>query len=105
MSAQLSFADQRRLEIARALALNPNLLLLDEPTPGMTAHEIKQLKDLILKLRDKGVTMFLIEHNMKLVMDISDWVAVMNFGRKLVEGKPRDVAVNPEVVKAYLGSE
>ena len=105
MSLELSFADQRRLEIARALALNPSLLLLDEPTPGMTAHEIKQLKDLILKLRDAGVTMFFIEHNMKLVMDISDWVAVVNFGRNLVEGKPRDVANNPEVIKAYLGSE
>jgi ABC-type branched-subunit amino acid transport system ATPase component len=105
MSSQLSFADQRRLGIARALALKPSMLLLDEPTPGMVAIEMLELKDLILKLRDEGITVFLIEHNMDLVMDISDYVAVLNFGQNLAEGKPEDLVSNPDVIKAYLGSE
>jgi branched-chain amino acid transport system ATP-binding protein len=100
----LSYGDQRRLEIARALATDPTILLLDEPAAGMNPQEKKQLIGLIRRIQEKGVTIILIEHDMGLVMNISDHIVVMNFGQKICEGTPEVVRENPEVIKAYLGA-
>lgn len=93
----------RKLEIARALALNPKLLLLDESFSGLRNEEIKQIEDLVLSIRDRGISILLIEHNMKVAMKLSDRIVVLDHGRKLAEGKPEEIIHNPLVIEAYLG--
>lgn len=101
----LPYGAQRRLEIARALATEPVLLLLDEPAAGMNPQETLSLNQLIKAIRKDGVSILLIEHDMKLVMSLSDHIFVMDYGRKIAEGTPEEVRHNPEVIKAYLGEE
>jgi branched-chain amino acid transport system ATP-binding protein len=103
LAANLSFGEQRRLELARALATRPKLLLLDEPAAGMNHEEIGQLRSRILQLRERGITILLVEHVMELVMGVTDRIAVLNFGQKIAEGTPAEVRNHPAVKKAYLG--
>jgi branched-chain amino acid transport system ATP-binding protein len=105
MSLNLSYGDQRRVEIARALASDPKLLLLDEPTAGMNPEESARLTAFMRKLRDeRGLTILLIEHDMKVVMGVSEQITVLDHGEKIAEGSPQDVRHNERVVEAYLGS-
>jgi branched-chain amino acid transport system ATP-binding protein len=103
LARNLPYGMQRRLEIARALASEPMLLLLDEPAAGTNPQEKTELGDLIHQIRDRGVTIFLIEHDMKVVMGISDTVSVLDYGRLIAQGPPQEVRANPQVVEAYLG--
>jgi len=105
LAANLAFGEQRRLELARAMAAKPKLLLLDEPAAGMNSEEIAQLRERILKLRERGVTILLVEHVMELVMGVTDRIAVLNFGQKIAEGTPAEIQAHPAVRKAYLGGD
>ncbi len=102
-ASSLPYGLQKRLEIARALATKPKLLLLDEPSAGMNPSETTELMEIIRGLNSKGLTIVLIEHDMNLVMNLSDHVVVLNYGNKIAEGRPEEIKNNPEVVEAYLG--
>ncbi|MFN8390625.1 MAG: ABC transporter ATP-binding protein [Bdellovibrionota bacterium] len=99
----LPYGHQRRLEIARALASGPTLLLLDEPAAGMNPSESVDLMELINKIKSKGITVLLIEHHMRVVMGISDRIAVLDYGNKIAEGTPEEIRANEKVISAYLG--
>jgi len=104
-ASNLPFGRQRLLEIARALATEPSLLLLDEPAAGLYIYETREMADLVLKIRGWGITVLLVEHDMSLVMDISDEIVVLNYGRKVAEGEPEAIQRDPEVIRIYLGGD
>jgi branched-chain amino acid transport system ATP-binding protein len=103
IASHLPYGEQRLLEIGIALAAGPKLLLLDEPSAGLNDTETQEMKHLIGRMRDRGITILLVEHDMKLVMGVSDRIVVLNFGKKIAEGTPDQIRCNPEVITAYLG--
>ena len=105
VAANLPFGKGRMLEIARAMACKPRMILMDEPAAGLNSQETVGLAELIRKIRDMGITVVLVEHDMELVMDICDRIVVLNLGEKLAEGTPREIQDNPEVIAAYLGDD
>jgi ABC-type branched-subunit amino acid transport system ATPase component len=104
-ASALSYGEQRRVEIARALARSPRVLLLDEPTAGMNAAEVAAVEKLIREVAAEGRSVLLVEHNVRLVMEVSDRITVLNFGKVIADGEPKAVASDPAVIAAYLGTE
>lgn len=105
MPATLSFGNQRLLELARALMTNPKMLLLDEPASGLNDSEVEEFTKLLMTIKKQGITILIVEHNMKLVMNIADSIIVLDFGKKLAEGDPSAICTNTDVIEAYLGSQ
>ena len=103
--SNLTLADQKRMEIARALATRPDLLLLDEAVSGLNLTETEEMIDLLRKIRTRGATLFIIEHVMQVIMNLSDWIVILHHGNKIAEGIPEKVAADETVIKAYLGEE
>jgi len=103
--SSLPYGEQRKLEIIRAMASDPKLLLLDEPAAGMNTSEKVMLSNIILKIKEKGITILLVEHDMRLVMDISDYIYVLNYGTEIARGKAGEIKNNPKVIEAYLGGQ
>jgi branched-chain amino acid transport system ATP-binding protein len=103
LAGVLAYGEQRRLEIARALASNPQLLLLDEPAAGMNPQESSQLIQLVFKIRDKGITILIIEHDMKVMMNLADHIYVLDYGELIAHGTPDEIRANKTVIEAYLG--
>lgn len=102
-ASNLSYGEQRRLEISRALASDPEMLLLDEPAAGMNGAEKEKLTQSIRRISERGITVLLVEHDMKLVMNVTDTICVINFGKRIAFGTPEEIQNNPQVIEAYLG--
>ncbi len=105
LAEALPHGERKRLEIARALAMDPKLLMLDEPAGGLTPTEMDEVMDVVRRVRESGITVIVIEHNMRVIMNICERIMVLNFGRKIAEGTPEEISTNEEVIKAYLGEK